>query len=261
MAAKLQAGESIYVYGFTFADIAPPSLLGVDDRHLVTAHRYADLNAVISAVDLLDYTGASGESNLQNVAWITPRACRHALVLDKMQAQGAPVYPVSFGTLFSSLAAMERELARCSVDVQRVLQHISGCQEWSIEATLDRNLAIEVLLAEGLASGRFCLPTAAGRRHLEEQKLRRNLSADLDDWLAQCFSAFQEALLPLQRDFRERKLLDNKVLHWAYLLPLENVAGFQEQMAGIVKRYAAYGLNFRITGPWVAYSFCQHTSS
>ncbi len=258
MTSEVQPELAIYLYGFTLPDSVAPSILGVDDEHLISAHQYAGLNALISSVVLGDFTGEVGENNVQNIAWLTPRACRHALVIDKLMEQGA-VYPLSFGTLFSNLSALEQEMKRRSTEVLAVLQHIAGCQEWSLEATLDRKQAVDALLAEGLQSGRFCLPDGAGRRHLEEQKLRRTLTADLNHWLAECLTSLQNELSHLMRDFRSRRLSDDKVLHWAYLLPVEKVAAFQQQISALSSHYKAYGFNFRVTGPWAAYSFSRLT--
>jgi len=260
---EAETALAIYLYGFTQSPplsnegvVDLPPILGVDDQHPVRLHQCAGLNAVISSVALGDYTGEIGENNVRNIAWLTPRACRHALVLDKLMEQ-CSVYPLSFGTLFSGLSALEEEMTRRSSEVLAVLRHIAGCQEWSLEATLDRKQAVDALLAEGLQSGRFSLPEATGRRHLEEQKLRRNLTADLNEWLTQSLTLLQKELGSLTRDFRSRRLLDDKVLHWAYLLPVAQVAAFQQQVSAIAKRYEVYGFNFRVTGPWAAYSFCQ----
>jgi hypothetical protein len=253
---EMQAALAIYLYGFTLPGSAAPSILGVDDQHPLKVHQCGGLNALISSVELGDFTGEVGETNLQNIAWITPRACRHGQVIDRLMEQG-PVYPLSFGTLFSGLSSLEQEMIHRSAEVLAVLEHIAGCQEWSLEATLDRKQAVDSLLAEGLQSGLFCLPEASGRRHLEEQKLRRTLTSDLNDWLTQCLTSLQNELCPLMRDFRSRRLLDDKVLHWAYLLPVDKVAAFKQLVSTIAKRYEAYGFRFRVTGPWAAYSFCQ----
>jgi hypothetical protein len=253
---EAQSALAIYLYGFTLPDSVAPPILGVDDEHPLSDHPCAGLNAVISSVALGDYTGEVGESNVQNIAWLTPRACRHALVIERLMEQG-PVYPLSFGTLFSGLRALEQEMTQRSAEVLAVLRHITGCQEWSLEATLDRKQLVDALLTEGLQSGRFSLPDAAGRRHLEEQKLRRNLTADLNDWLTRSLTSLQNELRPLTQDFRSRRLLDDKVLHWAYLLPVAQVPAFQQQVSAIANRYEVYGFNFRVTGPWAAYSFCQ----
>jgi hypothetical protein len=148
-------------------------------------------------------------------------------------------------------------MQRRAKDVLAILEHISGCEEWALEATLDRKQAIERLFVEGLQLGRFVLPESAGRRHLEEQKLRRSLNNELNDWLVDCLTAWQTELSTMARDFRSRRLSDEKVLHWAYLLPVEKVPTFQEHVADLTERYASYGFSFRVTGPWAAYSFCQ----
>ncbi|WJV54113.1 GvpL/GvpF family gas vesicle protein [Pectobacteriaceae bacterium CE90] len=260
MNTEVQTEQAIYLYGLTLPDLAAPPILGVDNQHPINIHQCAGLNAVISPVALSDFTGEKGEDNVQNVTWLTPRICRHAQIIDSLMAQG-PVYPLPFGTLFSSQNALEQEMKNRATDVFVLLRHITGCQEWALEATLDRKQAVDVLFTEGLDSGRFCLPEAIGRRHLEEQKLRRRLTTELSDWLAHALTAMQNELHPLVRDFRSRRLLDDKILHWAYLLPVEDVAAFQQQVADIVERYEAYGFSFRVTGPWAAYSFCQPDES
>ncbi|MBS1205209.1 MAG: hypothetical protein H6R25_2108 [Proteobacteria bacterium] len=260
MDTDVRTEQAIYLYGLTFPDLVAPPIVGVDDQHPINIHRCADLNAVISSVPLFDFTGEKGENNVQNIAWLTPRVCRHAQIINNLMAQG-PVYPLPFGTLFSSRDALEQEIKNRATDVVASLRHITGCQEWSLEATLDRKQAVDVLLTEGLDSGRFCLPEAMGHRHLEEQKLRRRLAAGLSDWSAQCLTAIQNDLHPLVRDFRPRRLLDDKVLHWAYLLSMEGVAMFQQQISDIAELYGAYGFSFRVTGPWAAYSFCQSDPS
>ena len=247
---------AIYLYGFTLPEVNAPEIFGVDDNHAVSTHHCADLNAIFSSVALTDFTGEAGENNLQNVAWLTPRACRHAQVIDQCRLQGS-VYPVPFGTLFSNTDALEQEMQRRATDVQIVLRHITGCEEWALEAILDRKQAVERRFVEGLKLGRFVLPESAGRRHLEEQKLRRSLNNELNDWLVDCLNDWQAELNTVARDFRSRRLSDDKVLHWAYLLPVEKVPTFQEQVADLTERYTCYGFSFRVTGPWAAYSFCQ----
>ncbi len=254
MIAKAEIDTAIYVYGFTLPGLVVPSILGVDDEHMLSKYRCLGLQAIISSVSINDFTGEVGEINLQNVAWLTPRVCRHALVIDKLMDQG-PVYPLSFGTLFSNVSALAWEMKHNANAILAVIQHVTGCQEWSLEASLDRKQAVDVLLTEGLQSGRFVLPEGAGRRHLEEQKLRRNLDSELNGWLLQCLTSLQKELSPLIHDNRSRRITDDKVLHSAYLVPVEKVPEFQQQLTCITSQYEVYGFSFRVTGPWAPYSF------
>jgi hypothetical protein len=243
----LKAEQAIYLYGFTLSDSSLSS-------EAVMIYQYAGLAAMISLVDVAEFTGELGELNLQNVEWLTPRVCRHGWVIEKFSQQGA-VYPLPFGTLFSSFAALQQTMSQRAEQVLSKLEQIAGCQEWALEASLDRQQAVEVLLAEGLANGRFSLPETLGRRHLEEQKLRRHLLGQLNDWLAECLAAQWQILMRLARDARQRKLGDDKVLNWAFLLAQEHLPAFELQIALLSQHYQPYGFQFRLTGPWAAYSF------
>ncbi len=251
-----QSKTAMYLYGFTQNLPELPVLNGIDDSHAISSYSNAGLTAIISEVALADFTGEVGEENLQNVAWLTPRACRHALVIEHCMREAA-VYPVPFGTLFSNSNALEQEMQRRSHDVLAVLEHILGCEEWAVEASLDRKQATENLFVQGIESGRFVLPESVGRRHLEEQKIRRLVNNELNDWIVELLNNWQTELNALARDFCERRLAEDKILHWAYLMPIAKVADFQARIAELSSDYADYGFNFRVTGPWAAYSFCQ----
>ncbi len=253
------AGEAVYVYCFSLPNIPIPPDPGVDENHPVKIHNTGKLSAVVSWVPLEDYTGEAGESNLQDIAWLGPRACRHAFVVEQVMAT-APVFPLPFGTLFSSLSALDQEIAQRSCEVTAVLEQVAGCQEWTVEATLDRYKAIDYRLDEGLRSGRIKFPESIGRRHLEEQKVRRQLSLDLDNWISEHLDSIKEELTPLAHGFRNRRLTENKVSHWAFLVPVGQVEALRTKIEHMAADQEGYGLSFRITGPWPPYTFCQNSS-
>ena len=248
--------EAVYLYCFTLPGLPPPIAAGLDADRPVGVHPCGGLAAVVGRVAVGDFTGELGEAHLQDIAWLGPRACRHAAVVEQAMAAG-PVYPLPFGTLFSSIDALEQEAEKRADDIAAMLGHVADCQEWSVEGTLDSKQAVEHLLAEGLRSGRLSLPEAAGRRHLEEQKLRRMLASELNGWLARRMEAIQEALAAASRDMRPRRLLGEKVLHWAYLVPAGRAEDFGQAVAAQAGRHEAFGLRLRLTGPWPPYTFCQ----
>jgi hypothetical protein len=256
MTIEPDSTQAIYLYGFVPSNIVAPAMLGVDDAHSLELHACDGLIAVVSLVLLVDFESIDSEDNTQYLAWLTPRACRHSAVIDKVMEQGA-IYPLSFGTLFSSVNALEQVMTQRSNDVSASLQHIADCQEWSLEVTVDRNQAVDNLLAEELSSGRIRLPEASGRRHLEEQKLRRNLHAGLSDWMETILVTIYESIQPMTRDACQRKLSDHKVMHWAFLIPKDTAASFLPHIDQIATDYQPFGFNFRLTGPWAAYSFAR----
>src|SRR5208282_486821 len=115
-----------YVYGFTRAGLAPEAagaamtqaggsagLLsgGIDEPHPPFFQRRGTVAAVLSRVSPSEFCGPTGEKNLQDLAWLAPRACRHQAVLEQVMRWG-PVLPARFGTLFSSMAKLESFLRK-----------------------------------------------------------------------------------------------------------------------------------------------------
>ncbi|MFQ3171752.1 MAG: hypothetical protein ACI9DG_001789 [Oleispira sp.] len=256
MTIEPDSTQAIYLYGFVPSNRVAPAMQGIDDAHSLELHACDGLIAVVSLVPLVDFESIDSEDNTQYLAWLTPRAYRHSAVIDKVMEQGA-IYPLSFGTLFSSVNALEQVMTQRSNDVSASLQHIADCQEWSLEVAVDRNQAVDNLLAEELSSERISLPEASGRRHLEEQKLRRNLHAGLSDWMETILVTIYESIQPMTRDACQRKLSDQKVMHWAFLIPKDTVASFLQHIDQIATDYQPFGFNFRLTGPWAAYSFAR----
>lgn len=247
--------ETVYLYCFSFQGLPAPPGPAVEETQPITVYEHAGLAAVISCVPLDDFTGAVGEAHLQDIAWVWPRARCHAAVIDQVMDRG-PVYPLPFGTLFSSLAVLEREMTRRSVAVASLLRHVADCQEWAVEGILDRERALDKRVVDGLQSGRFRLPDAPGRRHLEEQRLRRELALDLDAWTCERMASLRAEMMPLAWDFCQRRLLGERILHWAFLVPVSQVEAFRLQVDKSAPRQESYGLTLRLSGPWPPYSFC-----
>tara|TARA_B110000503_G_scaffold38105_1_gene62540 strand:- start:913 stop:1683 length:771 start_codon:yes stop_codon:yes gene_type:complete len=256
MTIEPDSTQAIYLYGFVPSHRFAPAMHGVDNTHSLELHGCSGLIAVVSLVQLVDFENIDSEDNAQYLAWLTPRAWRHSTVIDKVMEQGA-IYPLSFGTLFSSVDALEQVMTQRSKNVSATLEHIADCQEWSLEVTVDRNQAVDNLLAEELSSGRVSLPEGSGRRHLEEQKLRRNLHTGLSDWIENTLVTIYESLQPMTRDTCQRKLSDQKVMHWAFLITDDAAASFLPHIDQIIIDYQPFGFDFRLTGPWAAYSFAR----
>jgi hypothetical protein len=157
MTIEPDSTQAIYVYGFVPSNRLAPAMLGVDDAHSLELHACDGLVAVVSLVLLVDFESFDSEDNSQYLAWLTPRACRHSAVIDKVMEQGA-IYPLSFGTLFSSVNALELVMTQRSNDVSASLAHIADCQEWSLEVTVDRNQAVDNLLAEEVDASAYRKP-------------------------------------------------------------------------------------------------------
>lgn len=252
--------RAIYLYCFMPPAAGVPQRPGVEEGHPPFSHEYGGLAALVSEVPVALFAGKAGETNLQDIAWVGPRACRHEAVIEQAMT-GGPVYPLPFGTLFSSLAALEEKMAICREGIETVLKRVAGCEEWGVKGTLDRPEALDALLRARLESGRLALPEAPGRRHLEARRQRRTLEPELPRWLDHLISTLETELHPLARGRVHRRTVGTEGggFNWAFLVPAAGAEAFGQRLAEATQRYAASGLTLHCTGPWPPYSFCAES--
>ena len=254
--------DAVYLYCFTH-DLAgprprglPPDLPAVDEDRSLQLHRHAGLIALVSAVRRADYEGEQGNAHLADIAWVGPRALRHQAVLVAAHRVAA-VFPLPFGTLFSSRAALECEMERRQHEIDTALRRLAGCSEWAVQGTLDHAAALDARVREAIAEGRYVPSAMPGRRHLEEQRLRRGLEADLGDWARAAAASLAQALRRASTDFVERRVPTGQALafNWAFLVPNPSVDAFQSTVTAALPELARYGLSVVCKGPWPGYSF------
>jgi hypothetical protein len=246
-----------YVYCFSHTDILVQAAQAreVPGSVEVHPHRRAGIAAIIDWVALKDFSGAEGERNLQDLAWLGPRLRRHGAIIDEIKTRGA-VFTLPFGTLFSSLEALDHEMeVRCDLIVS-TLQKVNQCDEWALECRIDHDLALEAQFIEKLTREQIDLPSSPGRRHLEEKRIRREIAFDLDNCLQPHIEWIRIALAENAKDFRCRSGAENLAFNWAFLVANPDRDVFLERADEMINRGAETGLNIRLTGPWPPYSFC-----
>jgi hypothetical protein len=226
----------------------------------VYPHRRSGIGALIGWVPVKDFTGAEGESNLQDIAWLGPRLRLHGAVIDEVKTKGA-VFTLPFGTLFSSLEALDDEMEARRDFIVSILHKVDRCDEWAFEGRLDRDLALEMQFAEKITSGQIALSLLPGRRHLEEKRIRREMAFDLDNCLQPHIEWVRTVLAENAKDFKLRSHTENLAFNWAFLVSSLDRDVFLQRADEAITKAAETGLNIRMTGPWPPYSFCACSPS
>ncbi len=255
----LRDGQAIYVYGFCHLNTRLPEAEfgGQPGQPRVEAIKVGRICVIASFVSRQDFEGEQAEANLKDPLWLTPRLYNHALVLEKAIDAGGAVYPVGFGTLFSSVDALKDALIKLEPTIRAQLDRIEGCEEWALDIEMDEDQALDMMLQEGVSRGDLILSPSLGRRHLEMQRYRSELRQRLPIWLAQHLRALREALGDGAEMWSERQVKPGKVANWAFLVRKENIARFKIQIDATQPGERVWGLSLRLTGPWPAYSFCD----
>ncbi len=251
---------AVYLYGFCHADCAPIAVPAVDGG-TVFLQPQNNLTAVVSRVRACLFTGAEAERRLQDSTWVTIHGCRHATVVEQLVQRGG-VFPVPFGTLFSSPENLKKTMRQKQRYIERTLAAVAGRNEWALKGILDRDLAARTLLAMKTAeSGEP--PPSPGLQHLYEQRLRRAAETELSGWLQQKCLALAQKLTDLAKGFRERNLLPREkdqgemIFNWAYLVPETNTEVFCTAVEEAAAALRGCGLTLEFSGAWPPYSFCD----
>jgi len=259
--------QGLYLYCLARFDRLPPSPLlgrGLDGQNSLAVATYQDLVAVWSPVPLEDFSGPEAEERLRDLTWIGPRVIRHQEVVAGVMRH-SPVLPVRFGTIFSSLANLEKVLQRHSDAIAGFLKRLTDQEEWAVKGLLDRPGAKEKLFSLKLAREAESLEALSpGKRYFEEQRLRAACDQELQRWLQKVCREVWTDLRYYAAETREGRLLSREatgsdkdmVWNWALLMPRQAVGGFQALIQDVNAQYAERGLRLECTGPWPPYSFC-----
>jgi hypothetical protein len=236
--------------------------VGVDDRHPPFFQAFGKLAAVMSLVSQAEFCGSAGEANLQNLAWLAPRACRHQAVVEEVMNRG-PVLPARFGTLFSSRASLETYLREHEEVIGEFLENVRDREEWAVKGFLDPARAEAALLA-GLRPGADRPPgTSPGLAYLQEERLQITAKQELEERVAAASDELWAELSPVVSAAHERRLLTREttgetrdmVFNWAFLVPQAVVAELRGRIERANAGQKLCGLAFELSGPWPPYSF------
>lgn len=255
---------AIYLYCLARPDVGPALHgEGVDGRNPILSWRVRDLTAVVSRVMLKDFCGPAADAHMQDLTWLGPRACRHEAVVEHVMRL-SPVLPARFGTLFSSLASLERFLKKHHAGIRRFLEQVADKEEWAVKGMLDRKKAREEIFSTILARQKQDLSSLSpGMRYFQEQRMLASVEKELNSWLKEICNEVMDDLSQQAVDFRQRRVLSQSaakedmemVLNCAFLLPRTSVADLRARIDRANAHHAQGGLIFELSGPWPPYSF------
>lgn len=235
---------------------------GVDERHPVSVHAYGETSAVLSEVAIDEFCGAAAEARLADLAWLAPRVCRHAAVIEEVMCQ-APVLPARFATLFTSLDSLQRSVLENQEAITRYFTELGDKQEWAVKGLLDRaGSPAKLGAAEAPAA-------ATGAQYLQRKRMKAQLERDFSLQLKGFCRRAAAALGAQPRVFRERRLVApvadgdaaEVVLNWAFLLSPAALEDFRVRLGRLNGGDAFPGLRLGLTGPWPPYSFAPNLSA
>ena len=237
---------------------------GVDCQHPLSIFRhFPDVCAVVSEVAVEDFCGPAAELQMQQLAWVGPRACRHEQVVEEVMRH-SPVLPARFGTLFSSLESLAEFLDKHRKAISQFLDRVADQEEWSVKGLLDRKQAGQARMSESLTAQQGQLAALPpGTRYFQEQRIRAGAEKELSLWLNETCRQIAGDLGRQASNFCECPVGPHEpaesgievVLNWAFLLPRSVTTAFRARIDELNANHALKGLVFELSGPWPPYRF------
>lgn len=255
--------DIIYLFCIARSDCLPEIAgSGVDGRSPIFLLNCLDIAAIVSSIPIEEFIGPAAERNLKDLSWIGPRACRHEEVIEHIMCH-APVLPIRFGTIFSSLNKLRISLKEHYSAISRFLDNAAEKEEWAVKGLLDRRKGEEIQYKALLAYEEDKLASSPGMRYFWEKKIRTGAQAALRGKIEKILNEIRNDLGRYAADLCERRLLSREatgsdldmVINWAFFVPRSVTANFLATVDRANKDYAGDGFVFEFTGPWPPYSF------
>jgi len=237
--------------------------MGVDGQHPVLVRNCGETGAVVGEVAMEEFCGEEAEERLRDLAWLAPRVCRHAAVIEEVMRH-APVLPARFATLFTTLDSLQRSVLANQAAIAAFFAELGDKQEWAVKGLLDRAAALGEL---GTAGARG--PAArSGAQYLQARRIKAQLERDLNRRLKEFCRHAAAALGAQPGTFRERRLLPpasageeaEVVLNWAFLVAPAALDDFRFRLERLNDGAAFPGLRLTLSGAWPPYSFAPNLS-
>jgi hypothetical protein len=246
------AEEGLYLFAVG-RGLQPAALTRVHGIHAkplrVVEHR--GLQAITCEVDLGEFGEEPLKRNLERLPWLEEIARAHDSVVQAAAAE-ATIAPIRLVTICSGEASVRERLDAWFQGLQRALDRVEGCHEWSVKAFAPAAEPADDDDAERPVSGAAYLKKR--RVQLDARAEGTEKAAEIADAIHRDASAASRASRRLApQDPRLSGFPGTMVLNGAYLVADDEVSLFEELAAQLRIEYADAAVDVR--GPWPPYSF------
>lgn len=215
----------------------------MDGIHAVEAMRCGEFLCWVSPVDAIAFSREL-ESNMENLEWLAMHGVRHQQVVGEI-AQSETVVPARFGTLFSSQAALLKDVESRKSALKRVFDRIADSDEWGVK----------VFAEEQRSPATAGAPASSGREYLQQKAARIKKRPERGDGDVQ---EFAEALKKVATGSAPAGKVSGAQpgLLWqaTFLVARSRRSEWDRVLRDFLKQWQGRR-RIEVTGPWPPYSF------
>lgn len=216
---------------------------GVDGVHSVEAVPCGEFLCWVSPVDQIVFSQEL-EKNLENLEWLAVHGIRHQQVVGEI-AQKETIVPARFGTLFSSQAALLKDVESRKSALKKVFDRIADSDEWGVK----------VLVEDQPAQPVSTEAPSSGREYLQQKAARIKKKPERDDGeLEQLASALEKVATDSAPAGRVSGAQPGLLWQATFLVARSRRRQWERVLEGFVKQWEGKR-RIEVTGPWPPYSF------
>jgi len=225
------------------------------------------LAALVSEVPLETYSEESLAEHLTDATWTAIRAMRHETVVEYV-AKRASVVSLRFGTIYLERAGIEQMLAEKSGELEEIIEHLRGREEWGVNVYSDRAVlmssitSVSPVLRELVERAQQASP---GQSYLMQKKIEALRVDEVRAAVNRIVDQIEEKLKEQTDDARRLRILKVETTEhgelkakFAFLVKRSGFEEFREAAERLAQENQAAGVRLELTGPWPVYNFVQH---
>ncbi len=259
----------LYVYCIVNREGWPPEelveLKGVEGLEVYSGS-IGHYGYLYSEIDKAGFTEDQIEELSQDIEWLTKNAAVHEQVIEFAQGS-ADVIPLRLFTIFLTEASICDMIKRENEKFAQIFSDIQGRREWGLKLFINTDhiaihakkhpdfIAMEKKMEESTSGATFFI-----KKRMEKQleALKEKMSFDIADEIHQAVLEVAAAgklnkLLSKQTTGSDKPMILNSV----YLVDKGSEKEFKEKIDELIKKFVPSGVEFRFSGPWPNYNFCQ----
>jgi hypothetical protein len=219
-------------------------VLGIDASGRVIGVPAGPYTAWISGIDAVSFAQAL-EQNIENLDWLAEATLRHQNVITAIASRSAEtLLPTRFGVVFSTVSALQEDIANRKKEIARAAKHVEGCEEWGVK-----------VFQETSSRAKTVFETASsGSDYLRKKAAALSSASGEDADLRQ----FAQGLESVARNVAKAGKVSSgqRGLQWqaTFLVPRQK----RKQWDNVLRKYAQRWdgeRSIECTGPWPPYSF------
>lgn len=239
-------GSALYLYGVSRASRSKPHKVksrGVDGVHHVEALPCGEFICWVSPVDHAAFRREL-ESNMENLEWLALHGVRHQQVVGEIAGEET-IVPARFATLFSSQAALRKDVESRASALEKVFARIADSDEWGVKVLLEEQ--------PPAAAGRSA--PGSGRDYLKQKAARMKKRPERNDAeLKELAAALEKVATDSSPAGKVSGSRPGLLWQATFLVARSRRKQWEAVLQQFVQQWQGKR-RIEVTGPWPPYSF------